>query len=385
MDTIYLDHISATPLHPMVKEVMIEYLQNSFGNPSSQHRIGDEASEALEKARQDVARLINANPEEVVFTSGGTEAINHSVKGVAFARAEKGKHIITCNIEHNAELRALRILKMMGYRVTSVQVDSFGVVDPKEVEKAITRETILVSIMHANNEIGTLEPIAEIGRITREKGIPFHCDAVASAGVVPIDVEEMGVDLLSMAANQFYGPSGVGALYIRPKTRIWPLLDGGVQENNKRSGTQNMVGIVGMGKAAELATKEMPQRTEHFLKFKKALIDGLGSIDEIFINGHPTKSLPNLVSVSVSYVEGESMMIMLDEEGICISTRSACAAGALQASHVLLSIGRDFATAQGTLVFSIGITNNLDEVERTLEALKKTVAFLRDISPLCHN
>jgi cysteine desulfurase len=273
---------------------------------------------------------------------------------------------------------------MMGYRVTSVPVDSFGVVDPKEVEKAITRETILVSIMHANNEIGTLEPIAEIGRITREKGIPFHCDAVASAGVVPIDVEEMGVDLLSMAANQFYGPSGVGALYIRPKTRIWPLLDGGVQENNKRAGTQNMVGIVGMGKAAELATKEMPQRTEHFLKFKKALIDGLGSIDEIFINGHPTKSLPNLVSVSVSYVEGESMMIMLDEEGICISTRSACAAGALQASHVLLSIGRDFATAQGTLVFSIGITNNLDEVKRTLEALKKTVAFLRDISPLYH-
>lgn len=385
MDTIYLDHISATPLHPMVKEVMIEYLQNSFGNPSSQHRIGDEASEALEKARQDVARLINANPEEVVFTSGGTEAINHSVKGVAFARGEKGKHIITSNIEHNAVLRALRILKIMGYRVTSVPVDSFGVVDPKEVEKAITRETILVSIMHANNEIGTLEPIAEIGRITREKGIPFHCDAVASAGVVPIDVEEMGVDLLSMAANQFYGPSGVGALYIRPKTRIWPLLDGGVQENNKRSGTQNMVGIVGMGKAAELATKEMPQRTEHFLKFKKALIDGLGSIDEIFINGHPTKSLPNLVSVSVSYVEGESMMIMLDEEGICISTRSACAAGALQASHVLLSIGRDFATAQGTLVFSIGITNNLDEVERTLEALKKTVAFLRDISPLYHN
>lgn len=385
MDTIYLDHISATPLHPKVKEVMIEYLQNSFGNPSSQHRIGDEASEALESARQDVARLINAtNPEEVVFTSGGTEAINHSVKGVALARAEKGKHIITSNIEHNAVLRALRILKMMGYRVTSVPVDSFGVVDPKEVEKAITRETILVSIMHANNEIGTLEPIAEIGRITREKGIPFHCDAVASAGIVPIDVEKMGVDLLSMAANQFSGPSGVGALYIRPKTRIWPLLDGGVQENNRRAGTQNMVGIVGMGKAAELATKEMPQRTEHFLKFKKALIDDLGSIDDIFINGHPTKSLPNLVSVSVSYVEGESMMIMLDEEGICISTRSACAAGALQASHVLLSIGRDFATAQGTLVFSIGITNTLDEVKRTLKALKKTVAFLRDISPLYH-
>jgi cysteine desulfurase len=382
MDTIYLDHISATPLHPLVKEAMIDYLTKSFGNPSSQHRLGDEASEILERARQEVARLINTNPEEVIFTSGGTEAINHSVKGVALARAEKGKHIITSNIEHNAVLRALRILKMMGYRVTSIPVDSFGVVDPKEVEKAITRETILVTIMHANNEIGTLEPIAEIGKITRERGIPFHCDAVASAGVVPIDVEGMGVDLLSMAANQFYGPSGVGALYIRPKTKVWPLLDGGVQENNKRAGTQNMVGIVGMGKAAELAIKEMPQRTEHFLQLKKALIDGLGAIDEIFINGHPSKSLPNLVSFSVGYVEGESMMIMLDEEGICVSTRSACAAGALQASHVLLSIGRDFATAQGTLVFSLGIANTLEEVERTLEALKKTIAFLRNISPL---
>ncbi len=384
MDTIYLDHISATPLHPMVKEVMIDYLTKSFGNPSSQHRLGDESSEALERARQEVARLINAKPEEVIFTSGGTESINHSIKGVALAKAEKGKHIITSNIEHNAVLRALRILKMMGYRVTSIPVDGFGMVDPKEVEKAITRETILVSIMHANNEIGTLEPIAEIGKITRERGVSFHCDAVASAGVVPIDVEEMGVDLLSMAANQFYGPSGVGALYIRQKTKVWPLLDGGVQENNRRAGTQNTVGIVGMGKAAELAIKEIPQRTEHFLQLKKALVDGLGSIDKIFMNGHPSENLPNLVSFSVGYVEGESMMIMLDEEGICVSTRSACAAGALQASHVLLSIGRDFVTAQGTLVFSFGITNTLEEVERTMKVLKKTVAFLRNISPLYH-
>lgn len=382
MDTIYLDHISGTPLHPEVKRAMIDYLSNSFGNPVSQHHIGDVALEALEEAREGVAKLINANPEEVIFTSGGTESINHAVKGVAFARAKKGKHIITSNIEHNAVLKSLRMLERMGYRVTSVPVDELGLVDPGDVKKAITDETILVSVMHANNEIGTIEPIAEIGRITREKGIPFHCDAVASAGIVPIDVEEIGVDLLSVAANQFYGPSGVGALYIRPKTEIWPLLDGGMQENTQRAGTHNMVGIVGMGKAAELARKEMPERTEHVLELKRTFIDGLGTIDDIVVNGHPTKSLPNLASISVKYVEGESMMLLLDEEGIAVSTRSACASGSLRASHVLISIGRDYATAQGTLVFSFGITNTLDEVERALGALKNVVATLRKISPL---
>jgi cysteine desulfurase len=382
MDTIYLDHISAAPLHPEVKRAMIDYLNNGFGNPVSQHHIGDAALETLEGAREEVAKLISANPQRVVFTSGGTESINHAIKGVAFARAEKGKHIITSNIEHNAVLKCLRMLERMGYRVTSVSVDECGLVDPDDVKKAITDETILVTIMHANNEIGTIEPIAEIGRITRARNIPFHCDAVASAGVVPLDVEEMGVDLLSMAANQFYGPSGVGALYIRPKTEIWPLLDGGMQENSHRGGTHNMLGIVGLGKAAELAREEMPQRTEHLLQLKTAFLDGLGFIDEIIVNGHPTQSLPHLASISVSYVEGESMMLLLDEEGICVSTRSACASGSLRASHVLLSIGRDYAEAQGTLVFSFGITNTLEEVERALETLKKVVATLRNISPL---
>jgi len=265
MDTIYLDHISAAPLHPEVKRAMIDYLDDGFGNPVSQHHIGDAALEALEGARAEVAKLINANPQEVVFTSGGTESINHALKGVVFVRAKKGKHIITSNIEHNAVLKSLRMLERMGYRVTSVPVDEFGLVNPIDVKKAITDETILVSIMHANNEIGTIEPVGEIGKITRERGIPFHCDAVASAGVVPMDVDELGVDLLSIAANQFHGPSGMGALYIRPKTEIWPFLDGGMQENNMRGGTHNMAGIVGMGKAAELARVEMPQRTEHFL------------------------------------------------------------------------------------------------------------------------
>jgi len=382
METIYLDHISATPLHPEVKRAMIDYLSTGFGNPVSQHHIGDAALEALEGAREEVAKLIKANPQELVFTSGGTESINHAIKGVAFAGAKKGKHIVTSNIEHNAVLKSLRMLERMGYRVTSVPVDGFGLVNPDDVKKAITDETVLVTIMHANNEIGTVEPIGEIGGITRERNIPFHCDAVVSAGVVPVDVEEMGVDLLSMAANQFYGPSGVGALYIRPKTEIWPLLDGGMQENSHRGGTHNMVGIVGMGKAAELAREEMPQRTEHLLQLKTAFLDGLGFIDEIIVNGHPTQSLPNLASISVSYVEGESMMLLLDEQGICVSTRSACASGSLRASHVLLSIGRDYAEAQGTLVFSFGITNTIEEVERALEALKNVVATLRKISPL---
>ncbi len=382
MDSIYLDHISAAPLHPEVKRAMIDYLDDGFGNPVSQHHIGDVAAEALEGAREEVAKLINAKPQEVVFTSGGTESINHALKGVALAKARKGKHIITSNIEHNAVLKSLRMLERMGYRITSVPVDEFGLVDPADVINAITDETILVSIMHANNEIGTIELIGEIGKITRERGIPFHCDAVVSAGVIPVDVEEMGVDLLSIAANQFYGPSGVGALYIHPKTEIWPLLDGGMQENNMRGGTHNMVGIVGMGKAAELARVEMPQRTEHFLQLRNAFVDGLGVIDEIILNGHPTQSLPNLVSISVSYVEGESMVLLLDDEGICVSTRSACASGSLRASHVLLSIGRDYAAAQGTLVFSFGITNTLEEVEKTIETLKKVVATLRNISPL---
>ncbi len=378
---IYLDNISGTPLHPEVKQAMTNYMENGYGNPTSQHRMGDQAAEALEKARNDVAQLINANPPEVIFTSGGTESINHAVKGVALALADKGKHIITSNIEHQAVLRSLRMLMRLGYHVTSLPVDEHGLVDPKDVAKAITQETILVSIMHANNEIGTLEPIAEIGQITKARGITFHSDAVASGGVIPTDVNALGVDLLSIAANQFYGPSGVGALYVRPGTNIIPLLDGGIQEQNLRAGAQNMIGIVGMGKAAELARKEMSSRLEHLGQIKKAFLSRLATIDEVIINGHPTKSLPNLISCSVKYVEGESLVLMLDEDGICVSTRSACATGSLRASHVLVSCGRDYMTTQGTVIFSFGIDNTLEEVETVFSAFKKAVDFLRSMSP----
>ena len=383
MKVIYLDHISGNPLHPQVREAIIDYIQrDGFGNPVSQHRIGDAAMETLEDARAKVAQLINADPQEIVFTSCGTEANNHAIKGVAFAKAKKGKHIITSNIEHQSVARPLRMLSQMGYNVTSVSVDKYGMVNPADVEEAIREDTILISIMHANNEIGTIEPIAEIGRIAKAKKVPFHTDAVVSCGNIPIDVNEMGVDLMSIAANQFYGPAGIGALYIREKTRILPLIDGGIQESNRRAGTPNMIGVVGMGKAAELARVEMPQRTEHLLKLKKAVMDHLRTIDKIVINGHPEKSLPGLVSFSVEYIEGESMMMMLDEEGVSISTRSACASGSLRTSHVLIATGIDHATAQGTLVFSYGIDITVEDIDKAFESLKKSVAFLRNMSPL---
>ncbi len=383
MNTIYFDHVSATPLHPQVKEAIKDYLQGeNYGNPLSQHHVGDAAVEMLDSARAKVAQLINADPPEIVFTSGGTESNNNAIKGVAFARAKKGKHIITTNIEHQSVARTLRVLMKMGFQVTAVPVDKYGLVDPRDVEKAIRHDTILVTVMHANNEIGTIEPITEIGRITRAHNVVLHSDAVVSCGNVPIDVKEMGVDLLSIAANQFYGPSGVGVLYVRDKTEIVPIIDGGTQENGLRAGTQNLLGIVGMAKAAELARLEMPERVQHLAGLKKALIGHLSTIEEVYINGNPDLSLPGLLSFSVEYVEGESMTIMLDEEGLCVSVRSACASGSLRASHVLIACGRDYATAQGTLIFSFGIDNTLEQVNKAAEVLKKSINFLRSMSPL---
>ncbi len=384
MSIINLDYLAANPLMTEVQEAMIEAIKKNYANPSSQHQLGDEAAAALQLAREQVANLINSPvPKAVVFTSGGTESVNHAVKGVAFANGSKGKHIVTSNIEHNSVLRTLRALKMMDYRVTSVPVDKHGRINPTDVADAIRDDTILVTIMHGNNEIGTIQPIEEIAQITRQNKVIFHCDAVDSVGVVPIDVQKLGVDLLSFAANQFYGPSGVGGLYIRRGTRIWPLLDGGVQENSKRAGTENLIGIIGMGVAAELASREMNFRVQHTKKLKQKLIDGLEArIEDIYINGHPEFSLPNLVSVSVRYIEGEGIVLMLDEDNIAVATRSACAAGALQASHVLLSIGRDFADAQGTLVITFGRYTTEAEIDRFLDVLEEVVQTLRNMSPL---
>ena len=383
MGVIYLDHLAATPLLPAVKEAMINHIETVFGNPSTDNQVGQPAAEALEKARGQVAALINADPKEVVFGSGGTESINHAVKGTAIGLREKGKHIITSNIEHKAVLNSLRTLRLLDYRVTSLDVDKYGIVDPAAVEKAITPETILISIMLANNEIGTIEPVADIAKIAQKHKVVMHTDAVAATGVIPVDVQELGVNLLSMAANQFYGPAGVGALYIRKGTAIWPYLDGGLQENKRRAGTENLIGIVGMGVAAELARQEMPDRLARLQGLKDRLAKGLTErIPEIKVNGHPNQCLPHLFSVSVEYIEGESLVLMLDEEGIIVATRSACASGSLRASHVLISTGMGHALAQGTLVFTLGIDNTEADIDKVLDAMPKIVQTLRDMSPL---
>ncbi|MBT8368089.1 MAG: cysteine desulfurase [Deltaproteobacteria bacterium] len=386
MKSINFDHISANPLLPEVKAAMIEAINSDYHNPSSQHQAGEQAAEALEKARASVAKLINAAmPKELVFTSGGTESINHAIKGVAMANADKGKHIVTSNIEHNAVIRSLRRLKSSGFRVTSLPVDATGRVNPNDVAEAITEGTILISIMHSNNETGTIQPMEKIAEIAREKKVILHTDAVDSVGVVPIDVQKLGADLLSLASNTFYGPTGMGGLYIRRGTRIYPLLDGGVQENNKRAGSENLIGIVGMGKAAELAERDLESRLAHVKKLKSKFLTELPDyIDEYIINTHEQHSLPNLVSISIKYIEGESVLLMLDDDGLAVSTRSACATGSLRASHVLLSLGLSHADAQGTLVISFGVDNTEADVTALLTSLKNVVSTLRQISPLYH-
>jgi cysteine desulfurase len=384
MSIINLDHISHNALLPEVKQTMIEAIQSDYANPSSQHKKGEEAAEKLDAARAQVAELINsATPNEVVFTSGGTESVNHAIKGVAWANAKKGKHIITSNVEHNAVIRSLRRLKGMGYKISSLDVDKNGRVNPQDVAGAIRDDTILVSIMHSNNETGTIQPIEEIAKITKEKKIIFHTDAVDSVGVMPIDVQKMGVDILSFASNTFYGPTGVGGSYIRRGTMIWPLIEGGVQEHNKRAGAENLLGIIGMGKAAEIAKQQLPFRLEYLQGLKTKFLQELPNhIDDYIINTPSEGSLPNLVSVSIQYIEGESVMLMLDDDDIAISTRSACATGSLRASHVLLSIGLSHADAQGTLVVSFGIDNKPEDIDHFLKSLQHVVKTLRDISPL---
>lgn len=386
MAIINFDHISSNPLLPEVKSAMIDAINADYHNPSSQHSAGELAAAQLDKARIAEAGLINcANPKEVVFTSGGTEAVNHAVKGAALANAKRGNHIITSNVEHNAVIRSLKRLSSQGFKITSLDVDHHGRIDPQAVADAITDETILVSIMHSNNETGTIQPIEAISGITREHNILLHTDAVDSVGVVPMDVQKLGVNLMSFGANTFYGPTGVGGLYIRRGTMIWPILEGGVQEHNKRAGTENLIGIIGMGVAAETARRKMDERLTHLENLKVKLLSGLSqTIEDIIINTPADASLPNLVSVSVRYIEGESVMLMLDDDGIAVATRSACATGSLRASHVLLSIGRSHADAQGTLVVTYGIENTESDIDYFLASLQKVVKTLRDISPLYH-
>lgn len=383
MKRIYFDHAAATPLHPQVLDAMLPYLKEEFGNPSSLHSFGQSAKGAIEEARAKVAELINARTDEIIFTSSGTESDNFALKGIALRHQEKGKHIISSPIEHYAVLHSLKTLEKWGFKITLVPVDKYGLVDPQDVAKVIMKETTLISIMHANNEIGTIEPIAEIGKIAKERDIIFHCDAVASAGIIPVDVVEMGVNALSLSAYQFYGPKGVGALYLKKGTRITTLLNGGIQEEGRRPGIENVAGIVGLGKAAELAKNEMEERIKHLASLRDKIISELPKrIDHLYLNGPPTQRLPHNVNVSIEYIEGESMLLFLDQKGIAAASGSACTSRALKASHILTAIGVDAAIAQGSLLFSLGIDNTKEEVDYLLDTLPPIVERLRQMSPL---
>jgi len=383
MRRIYLDHAATTPTHPEVVKAMLPYLTDAFGNPSSIYSYGQEAKGAVEVARAEVAEFIGARSEEIVFTSGGTEADNCALKGVAYASENKGNHIITTSIEHPAVLEACKFLEKRGLRLTCLPVDRYGLVDPGDVKKAITSKTILISVMHANNEVGTIEPLEEIGATAREAGVCFHSDAVQTVGHIPVNVHNLKVDLLSVSGHKFYGPKGVGALYIRKGTKLVSFMHGGEQEKKHRAGTENVPAIVGMGKAVELARQEMDKQIERLADLRDKLIKGLMErIDHIRLNGHPTRRLPNNVNVSVDFVEGESLLLNLDLEGICGSTGSACSSASLEPSHVLLALGLSPEQAHSSLRFTLGRENSEADAERVLDVLPGIVAKLRAMSPL---
>jgi cysteine desulfurase len=383
MRRIYLDHAATTPTHPEVVKAVLPYFTEAFGNPSSIYSYGQEAKGVVEEARTKVAELIGARSEEIVFTSGGTEADNSALKGIAFANEHKGNHIITTSIEHPAVLEVCKFLEKRGLKITYLAVDKYGLVDPDDVRKAINNKTILISVMHANNEVGTIEPVEEIGEIAREAGICFHSDAVQTVGHIPVNVDKLKVDLLSISGHKFYGPKGVGALYVRKGAKLVSLMHGGEQERRRRPGTENVPAIVGLGKAVELAGQEMDKEAERLAYLRDKLIKGLREkIDHIRLNGHPKRRLPNNVNVSIDFVEGESMLLNLDLEGICASTGSACSSASLEPSHVLLALGLSPEQAHGSLRFTLGRENSEADVERVLEVLPGIVAKLRAMSPL---
>lgn len=381
--SVYMDHAATTPTRPEVARAMLPYFSERFGNPSSLYALAREAKEAVEEARGKVAAAIGATPEEVFFTAGGTEADNWAIKGVAAANKRKGDHIITSAIEHHAVLHPCQALEKQGYRVTYLPVDEFGRVEPGDVEEAITDKTILVSVMAANNEIGTVQPVAAVAKIAHDHGVPFHTDAVQAIGAFPVDVDAMGADLLAISAHKFGGPKGIGALYIRRRTRIGTFMDGGAQERGRRAGTENVPGIVGMGTAIELAVDEMPQKAPRLAGMRDRLIRGvLDSIPATRLNGHPTERLPNNVNVAFRYVEGESILLMLDALGVAASTGSACTSASLEPSHVLTSCGLPPEHAHGSLRLTLGHRNTEEDVDYVLEVLPGVIGRLREISPL---
>lgn len=381
--TIYFDHAATTPIRPEVLEEMMPYFRDIYGNPSSIYLIGREGKKAIEKARQRTAAALNALPEEIFFTGSGTEADNWAIKGTALANSKKGRHIVTTAIEHHAVLHTCQYLQKQGFEVTYVPVDSDGIVSPEDIEKAIRDDTILVSVMTANNEIGSIQPIKEIGAITRQRGIPFHTDAVQAIGNIKIDVNEMNIDMLSLSAHKFYGPKGVGALYIRKGKKPTAFIHGGAQERGHRAGTENVPGIVGLGKAIELAYDNLEAYNEKLIKLRDMVIEKVPvKVPFVKLNGHREKRLSGNVNFSFEFIEGESLLLMLDMKGIAASSGSACTSGSLDPSHVLMAIGLPYEIAHGSLRLTFGWENTVEQVEYFLEVLPPIVERLREMSPL---
>jgi cysteine desulfurase len=383
---IYMDNHATTPVDPRVLQAMLPYFSETFGNAASRnHSFGWAAEEAVDKSRNQIASLINAKSKEIIFTSGATESDNLAIKGIVEFYKDKGNHIITCVTEHKAVLDSCRTLERNGKAVvTYLPVDRYGMVDPDAVRAAITDKTVLITLMYANNEIGTIHPVAEIGRIAKEKGIVFHCDAVQAVGKIPVDVDRDGIDLLSMSAHKIYGPKGVGAIYVRskgPRVRLTPQMDGGGHERGMRSGTLNVTGIVGLGKACEIAQAEMTEENNRLLDLRNKLQAGIFErLDEVYVNGHPTERLPGNLNVSFAYVEGESLLMGISD--IAVSSGSACTSATLEPSYVIRALGVDEELAHSSIRFGLGRFNTEDEVDFVTDRVTKEVKRLREMSPL---
>lgn len=380
---VYLDHGATTPVHPEVVKAMLPYLSAQFGNPSSLHEWGREAKAAMEDARSRVAKLIGADSEEIFFTSGGTESDNLAIFGVVNSLRKRGNHLITSAVEHHAVLDSVKYLGEHGFDVTWIPVDGYGLVNPEDIRKAIRPDTILISIMHVNNEVGTIQPIEEIGRIAKEHGVVFHTDAVQSCGKIPVNVKALNVDLLSLSSHKIYGPKGSGALYVRKGLRLEPILHGGGQEKKRRPGTENLPGIVGFGKAATIALEELGTEMERLTTLRDRLIEGIQNrIEYVHLNGHPSHRIPGNVNMSFEFVEGESLLLSLDMQGIAASSGSACTSGSLEPSHVLLAMGIPHQLAQGSVRMTLGRDNTAEDIDYVLEVLPDIVSRLRSMSPL---
>lgn len=383
MRKVYLDNAATTALSPRVLEAMLPYFTQYYGNPSSVHAFGREAKQGLDKARDQVAKALHCEPSEVIFTGCGTESDNTVLLGVAQRYGNKGKHIITTNVEHHAILHTCEYLEKQGYSVTYLPVDQDGLVTAEQVAAAIRPDTILVSIMFANNEVGTIMPIQEIGAVCKEKGVLFHTDAVQAVGHIPVDVQAMHIDMLSLSAHKFHGPKGVGALYCRKGIRLPSYIMGGAQERGRRAGTENVAGIVGLGAAIQLATEQLEENRAKMTALRDRLMTGIQArISEVNLNGHPTNRLPNNVNFSFKYIEGESILLMLDMNGIAASSGSACTSGSLDPSHVLLALGLPHEIAHGSVRLTLGDETTEEDIDYTIDVLEKTVARLRAMSPL---